>query len=224
MGDTSNRPPWALERGKMTIVEWLAAHQLELQDFEPWKVSYDNLLKRIVVPVFTTGGKYSMDIIRNLETEPRYDLKPQGCRPSCLLYGLQQAKGAIEYHGFAVVVEGFSDCLALVKHGAEMTVSSITSNISLVQYALLSRLTDQIVVWADGDKAGYEFAQKVGHLPGSVIGITVRDKDPAQYIAEGGNPENVIGVAMLNLNRLSYIELDAAGQIAKAIECDYNKV
>lgn len=206
--------------GKMTLAEWLTGRALTIGDLSAWRVTYDNMFKRIVAPVYTMGGKYSMDIVRNLETEPKYELKPLGCRPSCLLYGLDRARGAIDYHGYVVVVEGFSDVIALHKALVEMTVASITSNLSLVQRTILVTLTDTLIVWADGDDAGREFAKKVTQAPGKVIAFSVAGHDPASFCAQRDhhNPLALVNDVLEYIGQLSYIEFNIDGTIAQAIE------
>lgn len=93
----------------------------------------------------------------NTKTTPLFD-------KSSTLYGLNMAKGEIRKRGFAFVVEGYYDVMAM--HAAELpnTVAPCGTALTVQHIQLLKRFTDTMVLVMDGDKAGRAAAQKAARL------------------------------------------------------------
>jgi DNA primase len=75
---------------------------------------------------------------------------------SQLLYGVDRAKAAIAKAGRAVVVEGYTDVLALHQAGVEEAVGVMGTAITDEQVATLSGMVDEVVLALDADSAGQE--------------------------------------------------------------------
>lgn len=75
---------------------------------------------------------------------------------SQILYGVDRAKGAIAKAGRAVVVEGYTDVLALHQAGIEEVVAVMGTAITVEQVAALSGMVDEVVLALDADSAGQE--------------------------------------------------------------------
>jgi len=113
---------------------------------------------------------------------------------SQLLYGVDRAKAAIAKAARAVVVEGYTDVLALHQAGVEEAVAVMGTAITGEQVAMLSGMVEEVVLALDADSAGQEamlraqrvaagrkMRLRVAAMPGGV--------DPAEMMAEADGPE-----------------------------------
>jgi len=71
-----------------------------------------------------------------------------------LLYGLDRAKSDISRAGYAVVVEGYTDVIALHLAGYPRAVATCGTALGEDHFDLLRRFADRIVLAFDADKAG----------------------------------------------------------------------
>lgn len=202
------------------IGDYLKTHGLTFSDLDEWGITYDALLKRIVMPVRSLSGSYVLDVVRNLDGEPKFDLRPKGCRTSCVLYGLNRTSEAIQAADLAIVVEGVMNALAVYKFGVPNVCAVLTASLSRVQLALLLSFASKLIVFADGDEAGKEFARKSTEMSSLVTGIIVAGHDPPSFAASGGNLRSVLQQAGSLYPRLRYVEFSPQGDIANAIERD----
>ena len=77
-----------------------------------------------------------------------------------LLYGLAQAKATIQACGRTLVVEGYTDLLALVQHGHAEAVAVLGTALTAEQLKLLRRFTREVYFFFDGDEAGRRAAMR----------------------------------------------------------------
>ncbi|HYC82266.1 MAG TPA: DNA primase [Solirubrobacterales bacterium] len=113
---------------------------------------------------------------------------------SQLLYGVDRAKAAIAKAGRAVVVEGYTDVLALHQAGVEEAVGVMGTAITGEQVATLSGMVEEVVLALDADSAGEEAmlrAQRVaaGRRMRLRVAAMPAGEDPAEMVAEGGGAE-----------------------------------
>jgi DNA primase len=113
---------------------------------------------------------------------------------SQLLYGVDKAKAAIAKANRAVVVEGYTDVLALHQAGVEETVAVMGTAITGEQVATLSGMVEEVVLALDADSAGQEAmlrAQRVasGRKMRLRVAKMPAGEDPAEMMAEPGGPE-----------------------------------
>lgn len=80
------------------------------------------------------------------------------------LFGLDKAKGEIRKAGFAYIVEGYYDVMALHAAGLPNTVAPCGTAITPEHIKLLQKFTDTVVLVMDGDKAGKASAEKGARL------------------------------------------------------------
>jgi DNA primase len=110
---------------------------------------------------------------------------------SHLLYGVDRAKAAIAKAGRAVVVEGYTDVLALHQAGIEEAVGVMGTAITGEQVAALSGMVEEVVLALDADSAGQEAmlrAQRVaaGRRMRLRVAAMPAGEDPAEMMAEEG--------------------------------------
>jgi DNA primase len=113
---------------------------------------------------------------------------------SRMLYGIDMAKNAIAKAGRAVVVEGYTDVLALHQAGAEEAVGVMGTAITDEQVAALSGMVEEVVLALDADSAGQEAmlrAQRVaaGRKMRLMVAAMPAGVDPAEMVAEEGGAE-----------------------------------
>ncbi|HET7574143.1 MAG TPA: DNA primase, partial [Solirubrobacterales bacterium] len=111
-----------------------------------------------------------------------------------MLYGVDRAKAAIAKAGRAVVVEGYTDVIALHQAGVEEAVGVMGTAITGEQVAALSGMVEEVVLALDADSAGQEAmlrAQRVaaGRRMRLRVAAVPPGEDPAELVAEGGGAE-----------------------------------
>jgi DNA primase len=111
-----------------------------------------------------------------------------------MLYGIDQAKTAIAKAGLAVVVEGYTDVLALHQAGIEEAVGVMGTAVTEEQVAALSGMVEEVVLGLDADSAGQEAmlrAQRVaaGRKMRLRVAAIAAGEDPAEMIAAEGGAE-----------------------------------
>ena len=118
---------------------------------------------------------------------------------SQILYGVDRAKAAIAKAGRAVVVEGYTDVLALHQAGIEEAVGVMGTAITPDQVAALSGMVDEVVLALDADSAGQEAmlrAQTVaaGRRMRLRVASMPAGEDPAEMMAADGGAERFRGL------------------------------
>jgi DNA primase len=93
---------------------------------------------------------------------PKYLNSPDSVlyKKGTLLYGLYQAKEAMQRRGRAVIVEGYIDLLALVQCGYEETVAVLGTALGAEQLQSVRRFTQDVYIVFDGDEAGRRAATR----------------------------------------------------------------
>jgi DNA primase len=107
---------------------------------------------------------------------------------SQILYGVDRAKAAIAKAGRAVVVEGYTDVLALHQAGVEEAVGVMGTAITGEQVKTLSGMVEGVVLALDADSAGQEAmlrAQRVaaGRRMRLRVAAMPAGEDPAEMMA-----------------------------------------
>lgn len=118
---------------------------------------------------------------------------------SQILYGVDRAKAAIAKAGRAVVVEGYTDVLALHQAGVEEAVAVMGTAITDEQVAALSGMVDEVVLALDADSAGQEAmlrAQRVaaGRRMRLRVAAMPAGEDPAEMMAAAEGVERFRGL------------------------------
>jgi DNA primase len=159
---------------------------------------YDRFRSRIMFPIRDRRG-------RTLGFGGRAMRSDQGAKyvntaetdffhKSEMLYGIDLAKGAIAKAGRAVVVEGYTDVLALHQAGVEEAVGVMGTAITGEQVATLSGMVEEVVLALDADAAGQEAmlrAQRVaaGRRMRLRVAAMPAGEDPAEMMAEPDGAE-----------------------------------
>lgn len=112
------------------------------------------------------------------------------------LYGLNQAKNSIVENKSSVVVEGYTDVIALHKAGIANAVATLGTALTVKHVKLLGRFANRIVYVFDGDEAGQRAADRAVEFIDSTITpessanpvvldvvVLPSDADPADLVA-----------------------------------------
>lgn len=165
---------------------------------------YDRFRERIIFPIRERRG-------RTVGFGGRAMRSDQGAKyvntaetdffhKSRMLYGIDLAKEAIAKSGRVVVVEGYTDVLALHQAGVAEVVGVMGTAITEEQVAALSGMVDEVVLALDADSAGQEAmlrAQRVaaGRKMRLRVAAMPAGEDPAEMMAEEGGAERFRALA-----------------------------
>jgi DNA primase len=159
---------------------------------------YDRFRSRIMFPIRDRRG-------RTLGYGGRAMRSDQGAKyvntaetdffhKSRMLYGIDLAKAAIAREGRAVVVEGYTDVLALHQAGIEEAVAVMGTAITDEQVAALSGMVDEVILALDADSAGQEAMLRAQRVAGDRkmrlrVAAMPAGEDPAEMVAAEGGAE-----------------------------------
>lgn len=120
---------------------------------------YDLFSGRVMFPVYSVSGKvvaFGGRILKSGVKISKYFNSPESdiYHKSDELYGIYQAKRAIEKERCCYLVEGYTDVLSMHQSGIENVVASSGTALTHGQIRLIHRFTDNITVLYDGDAAG----------------------------------------------------------------------
>ncbi len=158
---------------------------------------YDRFRDRIMFPIRSVRG----DVIgfggRVLDVgEPKYLNSPETpvFYKGQELYGLFEARQGLRAKGYALVVEGYMDVVALAQCGYPNAVATLGTACTAEHMAKLFRFTESVVFSFDGDAAGRRAAGRAleAALPHASDLRSIRflflpaEHDPDSYIRELG--------------------------------------
>lgn len=155
---------------------------------------YDRFRGRVIFPIFGMEGKVVGFGGRVLDDSlPKYLNTPETpiFHKGSLLYGLNFAYGHIRESGRAVIVEGYTDVLALNNHGFHSAVATLGTALTSNHIRRLKGFTREVVVVFDSDTAGKGAAMKSlplflnEDLPAKVMVLPEGD-DPDSFVNRSG--------------------------------------
>ncbi|MBK1613713.1 DNA primase, partial [Rubrivivax gelatinosus] len=158
---------------------------------------YDWFRDRVMFPIRNVGGEVIGFGGRVLDdSKPKYINSPETplFSKGRELYGLFEARQALRERGFALVVEGYMDVVALAQHGFANAVATLGTACTAEHVQKLFRFTDAIVFSFDGDAAGRRAAARAleAALPHASDLRSVKflflppEHDPDSYVRELG--------------------------------------
>ncbi|HJM16280.1 MAG TPA: DNA primase, partial [Flavobacteriales bacterium] len=122
------------------------------------KGSVDRFRERVIFPIHNYSGKVLGFGGRALDpkNKAKYLNSPENpiYHKSKVLYGLYFSKSSISKNDNCYIVEGYTDVISMHQAGFENVVSASGTALSSEQINLIGRLTKNITLLFDGDKAG----------------------------------------------------------------------
>jgi DNA primase len=166
-------------------------------DDGPDQKRYDRFRDRIMFPIRSVQGEVIGFGGRVLDVgEPKYLNSPE--TPVFVkgreLYGLHEARQALRERGYALVVEGYMDVVALAQLGFPNAVATLGTACTAEHVQKLLRFTDRIVFSFDGDAAGRRAAGRAleAALPHAGDTRSIKflflpaEHDPDSFVREHG--------------------------------------
>lgn len=156
--------------------------------------AYDYFRQRIMFPIRDARGRVIGfgGRAQRAEEKAKYVNSPESrlYRKSETLYGIDVAKGAVAKEGRAVVVEGYTDVLALHQAGISNAVAIMGTAITPEQLKMLGGLTDSVVLALDADQAGTDAMIRAQRVAGGrgmdlLVAAMPEGEDPADMLAGG---------------------------------------
>ncbi|WP_313599519.1 DNA primase [Epilithonimonas vandammei] len=119
----------------------------------------DRFRDRVVFPIHSFSGRvlgFGARILKNNVKTAKYLNSPETeiYHKSNVLYGLNQGKQSISRKNLCLLVEGYMDVVSLHQSGIENVVASSGTSLTTEQIKLIKRLTENVTILFDGDKAG----------------------------------------------------------------------
>jgi DNA primase len=156
----------------------------------------DRYRGRVLFPIVNTRGKVIGFGGRDITGEPKA-AKYINSRESRVfskgsnLYALYNAQQRIRETGFAILVEGYMDVVALHMHGVTNTVAQLGTAFTAQQAKLLSRYAKSVVLALDSDASGQKAAEESADIlraAGFKVHVLVYEgaKDPDEFIRAFG--------------------------------------
>lgn len=205
------------------------------------KGSYDRFRSRVMFPISDSSGRviafsgriFIADELKASEDQKnaaKYLNSPDTplFNKSDVFFGLDKAKNAIKKYDFAILVEGQMDLLMLHQigytntiagSGTALTDKTITQEGLVSHMGIVQRLTKNIVLAYDRDKAGINAAKKAARIA-LLLGMNTKaieipeGYDPADYVKEFGKEawagvvKNAISIVEMLTKRIVHEETD----------------
>lgn len=117
-----------------------------------------------------------------------------------LLFGLDLAKKKIQETEAAFIVEGYTDCMAMVQYGLPNTIATLGTACTPEHLKTLSRYAQELYVVYDADKAGHQAMLRLTELCWQVslelkVICLPSKEDPASFLTKGGSLTPLINKA-----------------------------
>jgi len=169
-------------------------------------VLYSPFEERILFPIKDSVGRncgFGGRIFKDEDKRAKYynSKESEWFSKRQLLFGLDLAKKEMQNKGHAFLVEGYTDCVAMVKHGFLNTVATLGTACSQEHLKILSRYIETLYVLFDGDQAGQkailrltQFCWNV-NLELQIIKLPTVE-DPASFLNSGGDLNALIAQSL----------------------------
>ena len=158
--------------------------------------TYDFFRNRVMFPIHNMTGKvvgFGGRIMIKDEKAPKYVNTPESevYQKSKILYGAYFAKNEIRKKDECLMVEGYTDVIQLHQSGIENAVASSGTSLTQDQIRLIKRITPNITMLYDGDKAGIKAALRGTDLileEGMNVRVVIlpEPEDPDSYVRKVG--------------------------------------
>ncbi len=181
--------------------------------------TYDRFRDRVIFPIVNLADEtigFGGRVIG--EGEPKYLNSPEtpAFSKGENLYGIGFAKEAIRKEGYAVLVEGYMDVIALHQAGVAHAVATLGTGFTTGHVRLLKRYTDRVTVNFDPDAAGRAATRRSLEVlleNGFEVNVVAlpAGKDPDLFVREEG-AETYRRRLQSGLPYIEFLTRDTAGR------------
>lgn len=219
--DTIKKFKIGLSLNKSIITEYLLAKDYDINKLIDLgltnEYNKDKFQNRIMFPLFDLRGRVVAfsGRIYNTKSDSKYinTMETEIFKKGNILYNYHNAKDNLKKTDYVIVMEGFMDVIRASTIGINNCVATMGTAFTKEHISLLKKMTDNIILCFDGDRAGleatissvnllndYDVNTKIIRLPD--------DLDPDEYILKYGKDsfvyqiENAISTVEFNLNVL----------------------
>lgn len=166
---------------------------------------YDRFRNRIIFPIFDSSGRviaFSGRLFQDDSKSAKYlnSTDTPIFNKSAVLYGLNYAKDSIRKNNFSILVEGQIDLVlahqtifknTIATSGTALSDSTVSKENVVSNLGLVRRLSNNIVLAFDGDKAGISATERAGKIALSLgmdvkVALLPEGMDPADLISQKG--------------------------------------
>lgn len=165
----------------------------------------DRFFNRVIFPIFDTRGNcvaFGGRVIGSGEPKYLNSSETPIFHKSNVLFGIDKAKNEMIRSGCAVVVEGYTDVIAMHVAGIQNVVATLGTALTQAHLKLLNRYASTKIIYLfDGDEAGiraaeralqfidYSMTPEAGQSRCDLYAVTLPDNlDPAEFIdLKGGD-------------------------------------
>ena len=162
----------------------------------------DRFFNRVMFPIHDLSGRtiaFGGRVIGSGEPKYLNTAETPIFSKSANLYNIDRARNEIVTSGGAVVVEGYTDVIALVEAGFGQAVATLGTALTARHVRLMGRFAQRVVYLFDGDAAGLRAADRAAEFidwhatpeAGSaktdlLVAVIPNAQDPAEFVAEHG--------------------------------------
>lgn len=159
---------------------------------------YDRFRERITFPIRDARDRVIGFGARAMrpEQKPKYLNSAEGelFHKSDVLYGIDRARWSLGKAGRAILVEGYTDVIALHQAGMTEAVGAMGTSVTDSQLAQLSARVDTVVLALDADAAGQDAMVRAGEIAARrrlriLVAAMPSGTDPAEMVVADGGAE-----------------------------------
>src|SRR5579859_5964285 len=164
------------QNGIKNLINFVGQHQFLIDDLleahilvQGKQVRYSPFEERLLFPIKDNLGRscgFGGRIFKEGDERAKYynSHENQFFTKGSLFFGLHMAKQSIQERASAFIVEGYTDCMAMVQHGYSNTIATLGTACTLEHLKILSRYVHTVHVIYDGDQAGQKAMLRLAEL------------------------------------------------------------
>ncbi|HSC25357.1 MAG TPA: DNA primase [Candidatus Babeliales bacterium] len=163
---------------------------------------YSPFEERLIFPIKNALGNFcgfGGRIFKEQDTRPKYynSRENEYFIKGSLLFNLDKAKKSIQETGKIFLVEGYTDCMAMIQQGIANTVATLGTACTIEHLKQLARYAEHIFVVYDNDTAGKQAILRLTELCWHVnlelkVILLPPNEDPASFITKKGDFQELI--------------------------------
>lgn len=163
---------------------------------------YSPFEERLIFPIQDTLGRYcgfGGRIFRDYDTRAKYYNSHENDYfiKGSLLFNLDRAKKTIQETGTVFLVEGYTDCMAMVQHNFPNTIATLGTACTIEHLKQISRYAERLFVMYDSDNAGQQAMLRLTEMCWQVnlelkVVTLPPGEDPASFLGKNNTLTTLI--------------------------------